>query len=180
MCLFVLYVFHYTFLTLCCFLWNPLAVPLAHLLIIFYIYIVALCCPHCLVSILYGISVTVLPTCIFKCAVINDLFLLRYIEFILTVSISSVLGFWYHLYLNFMDCATLLAHADLLEVTHFPTTVTQSPICWALPGCMTSTTVLAWMFVKGLACVVCFSCLSLDISDQLNFLSNFCVSVRSL
>ena len=48
--------------------------------------------PSLPVSILYGISVTVLPTCNFRYAVINDLFLLRYIEFILTVSISSSWG----------------------------------------------------------------------------------------
>ena len=45
--------------------------------------------PSLPVSILYGISVAVLPTCIFRCAVINDRFLLRYIGFILTVSTSS-------------------------------------------------------------------------------------------
>ena len=48
--------------------------------------------PSLPVSFLYGISVMILPTCIFRCAVINDQFLLRYIEFILTVSISSSWG----------------------------------------------------------------------------------------
>ena len=49
------------------------------------------------VSILYGISTVFLPTCISKCAVINDLFLFKYIELILTVSISS----------SWESCATL-------------------------------------------------------------------------
>ena len=43
-------------------------------------------------SIWYGISVAVSPTCIFRWAVINYQFLVMYIEFILTVSTSSSLG----------------------------------------------------------------------------------------
>ena len=49
-------------------------------------------CPLLPVSILYGISVAVSPTCIFRCAVINDQFLFRYIEIILTISMSSSWG----------------------------------------------------------------------------------------
>ena len=51
--------------------------------------------PSLPISILYGISTVVLPTCISRCAVISNRFLFRYTELILTVSIPSSWGSWH-------------------------------------------------------------------------------------
>ena len=82
---------HCIFLTLCCF-YGALQLLLWHILNSFLNIYNGIIFPSPPVSILYGISVVALLTCIFRWAVINDRFLLRYIEFILTVSMSSSLG----------------------------------------------------------------------------------------
>ena len=134
--------------------------------------------PSLWVSILYGISVTVLPTCIFRCAVINDWFLLRYIEFILTVSISSSWGSgitststsWTVQFLLLMQ--TFLKWPIFLQLVHDFPYAGHCLGAWLPPqylhGCLWN----AW-------CVVSISHLSLGFWTNLT-LSNFCASGRLL
>ena len=134
--------------------------------------------PSLPVSILYGISVTVLPTCIFRCAVINDLFLLRYIEFILTVSISSSWGSgitststsWTALLFLLMQ--TFWKLPIFLQLAHNFPYAGHCLGAWLPPQYLHGCLWKAWH-------VVCISCLSLDFQTNLT-LSNFCVLERLL
>ena len=108
--------------------------------------------PSLPVSILYGTSIVVLPTCVSRCTVISKSFLLRYNEFILTVSIFSSCGSdaiststsWtaHSPYLCILSWSGLSSHIQHLS------------ICWTLSWCMASPTISAWSFVICLAC--CF------------------------
>ena len=98
--------------------------------------------PPLSMSIFYRISTVILPTCISKCVVISDRFLFKYTEFILTDSISSSWGSCTtSIPTSYTAWSFLLLHT-FLKWPIFPH-LACFPICWALSGCMTPTTISA-------------------------------------
>ena len=85
------------------------------------------------VSILYDIVILLLPACVSNLAVSIDQFLFMYTELILTISISSSLYSWRHLFLHLVDHPAPSTVVDLPEVFHLATLCTHLAICWALP-----------------------------------------------
>ena len=114
--------------------------------------------PSLPVPILYDVSITFSPVCISKFAVINDWFLLKWTESILTVSISPYWAFFTSSTSSSCTMWSFLLQHTFLKWPHLPTSGTQLPICWTLSWHMDPTAVPAWVLT---CCACCLSHLAI-------------------